>query len=427
MASEREAAALLAAEHGIGLRHLWPDVLESDIELVDLDPEPLAELVHHRGRDQRADDIALQPSLLDQVHHQERHHLQLVDEGAALVDDADPVGVAVIGDAEVEAAFPHPLHRLGHVVGDRFRMHAAKSGVALAVDLLDGRLAARQQSPDVTLAGPVHRFMEDLQAGRLDRAQVEETIQLRGIGRLRVEDLDLAITLGIVEADLADPPAALDFLDFLLEPGGYLRGGGAGVLGFVFKAAEVVRVVAGGDHQPTARLLVEDGVGGHLGRRRGVDDEYLDAVGGQHLGHLAGEEIRGKAGVVPDDGRRVRPADHILRDPLGGNPNRLVGEVVGDDRPPPVRAELDLDGQRYRVPIPPLILAGMYQLAFADRSRRYDSGLSPAAARSYWSISRIISGKVILGRPPGLARALLGSPRRSGTSAGRKYALSTST
>ena len=116
--------------------------------------------------------------------------------------------------------------------------------------------------------------------------------------------------------------------------------------------------MAGGDHQSAARPLVEDGVGRHLGRRRGVDDEDLDAVGGQHLGHLAGEQIRGEAGVVSDDGRWVWTADQVLRDPLGGNPNRLIGEVVGDDAAPAVRAELDLDGQRYRVPIPPLMLIG---------------------------------------------------------------------
>ena len=50
--AEREAAALLAAEHGVGLRHLWPDVFEADLQLVNLDPEALAQLVDHRGRGQ---------------------------------------------------------------------------------------------------------------------------------------------------------------------------------------------------------------------------------------------------------------------------------------------------------------------------------------------------------------------------------------
>src|SRR5205807_8438997 len=121
----------------------------------------------------------------------------------------------------------------------------------------------------------------------------------------------------------------------------------------------------------------------------------LDAVRRRHLGHLAGEQVRGEAGVVSDEGGRIFAAAAVMGDPLGRNPNRLRGEVVGDDAAPAVGAELDLDGQRYRVPIPPLILAGIDQLAFADRSRRYDAGLSPAAARSYGSIPRIISWKVV--------------------------------
>src|SRR5205823_10751319 len=140
--------------------------------------------------------------------------------GAPFVDDADAVGVAVVGDAEVEAALSHPFHRLGHVLRDRLRVHAAETRIALAVDLLDGRFAPREERPDVALARAVHRLVENLEAGRLDRAQVDEPVELGGIGGLRVEDLDLPVAAGILEADLAHPPAALHALDFLLEPGG---------------------------------------------------------------------------------------------------------------------------------------------------------------------------------------------------------------
>src|SRR5207237_1517471 len=126
----------------------------------------------------------------------------------------------------------------------------------LAVALLHRRLAAREECPDVSLARAVHRLVEDLEPGRLDRAQVVEPVELRSVGWLRVEDLDPPVAAGILEADLAHTPAALHALDFLLEPGGYLRAGGAGVLGFVFQAAEVVRIMARGDHQSAARLLV---------------------------------------------------------------------------------------------------------------------------------------------------------------------------
>ena len=311
---------------------------------MDLDLKSLTQLVDHRGGGQRANDIALLASLFDQVHHQQRHHLQLVDEGPPFVDDAHPVRVAVVGDPEIEAALSHPRHRLRHVLADRFRVHAAEAGVPFAVDFLDRGLAAREQRPDVALAGAVHRLVKDLEPGALDRRQVDQAVELGGVGRLRVEGLDLPLPRGLVEAHLADPATTLHLLDFFLQPRGDLGRGRARVLGLVFQAAEVVRIVARRDDQAAARFLVEDGEGRHLCRRRGVDDEDLDAVRGQHLGHFAGEEIRGKPGVVADDRGWVRPADQVLGDALGGYPNRFIGEVVGDDAAPAIRAERDFHG-----------------------------------------------------------------------------------
>src|SRR6202158_3085712 len=99
--------------------------------------------------------------------------------------------------------------------------------------------------------------------------------------------------------------------------------------------------------------------------------------------------------------------------PLGGDAHRLVGEVIGDDAAPAIGAKGDFDvrhGCPYRTGL-----------------RSTSAGRRPSAVRSDSSISRIICAKLIFGRPPGRARALLGSPHRCGTSAGRKYARSTST
>src|SRR2546425_1096799 len=82
---------------------------------------------------------------------------------------------------------------------DRLGVHTTESGIPFAVDLFHGGLAARQQRPDITLARPVHRLMQDAQAGRLDRRQVDQAIELRRIGGLRIEDLDLSLALSIIE------------------------------------------------------------------------------------------------------------------------------------------------------------------------------------------------------------------------------------
>ena len=58
--------------------------------------------------------------------------------------------------------------------------------------------------------------MQDAQAGRLDRRQVDQAIELRRIGGLRIEDLDLSLALSIIETNLANPAAALHPLDLLL-------------------------------------------------------------------------------------------------------------------------------------------------------------------------------------------------------------------
>src|SRR5438105_12661338 len=69
VATEGEAAALLAAEDRVGLRHLRTDVLEADLQLVALEVNSLTQLVDLRVGGQRATAIALFPSLSDQVLH----------------------------------------------------------------------------------------------------------------------------------------------------------------------------------------------------------------------------------------------------------------------------------------------------------------------------------------------------------------------
>src|SRR2546425_3814516 len=71
VAAEAEPSALLAAQNGVHLGHLGPDVLEAHRELMDCDAEPFAQLVHHRGHRQRAHHVPLPATLLDQVQHQQ--------------------------------------------------------------------------------------------------------------------------------------------------------------------------------------------------------------------------------------------------------------------------------------------------------------------------------------------------------------------
>ena len=84
-----------------------------------------------------------------------------------------------------------------------------------------------------------------------------------------------------------------------------------------------------------------------------VEQEHVLTVGGQHPGHLAGEQLGGEAGVVADHGAAAIPLE-IPGHPLGDGADPLVGEVIGDDGAPPVGAEIDRRGHGQPLcPTPP--------------------------------------------------------------------------
>ena len=129
------------------------------------------------------------PALLEQVHGEERHHLQLVDVSARLVNDADAVRVSVIGDTEVERTRSHALHRLGHVAIDRLGMHTAEPRVALAVQLLNSGLPTQESSGDEPGAGAVHGLVEHAQAVAAQRVEIDHAAELHEEIRQWVDQL----------------------------------------------------------------------------------------------------------------------------------------------------------------------------------------------------------------------------------------------
>jgi hypothetical protein len=84
--------------------------------------------------------------------------------------------------------------------------------------------------------------------------------------------------------------------------------------------------------------VADDGGGGWLGRE--VD---LDAVAGEHLRSGGGEVLGGEAGIVADDQAAAGGPGllEVIGDALGAVADVLEGELLPDDGPPAVRAELD--------------------------------------------------------------------------------------
>ena len=247
-----EAARLLATEDCVGFHHLRRDVLEAHWNFVDALAKSCTQLVGHRGHVHRLDDRAAHAPGLEQVQHQQREHLELVDEASGLVDDADPIGVAVRDDAQVLAADLHDADRRIDVGRDRLGVHAAEQRVALIAQLGHRRPSASDHLRDVSVSGPVHAVVDDAQPGVLDRIEVDYARDLRVIGLARVIRADEPVR----HAGLGGRHV-LEGVDVPLQLGDDLRWRCAACLGLVLVAVEHVRVVARRDHGGAGRLAVD--------------------------------------------------------------------------------------------------------------------------------------------------------------------------
>ena len=334
--AEAKATRLLAAQHGVGLHHLGRHELESDRDLVDLDPELLRQLVGHRGHVQGPHHGSPPAADLEEIEHQQRVDLELVDEAAALVDDADPVGIAVGGDAEVVATGSHGRQGRRQVGSDRFGVDPAEVRVALGVKLGDPRRTSVQHPRQVAVARPVHALVEDLEPCRTQRVQVDHPAHLGDVGGHRVVDLDPLVTLAAL--DVVGPQPR----DPLLQLPDDLGGRRAPGLRLVLDPVEEIGVVAGGDGDRTRRLAIDDGPGGDLGRRGPVEDQRSQPVAGEDPSDLVRKRLGPKAAVVPDHRQRLgRLGLQVVGHALGHEPEVGEGEVIADDPPPAVRSELD--------------------------------------------------------------------------------------
>ena len=336
--ADGKAAGLLPAEQRVGLHHLRGDVLEPDRHLIHALAVLGPELVHHRRHVYGLDHGSAHAARLEQVEHQQREYLELVDEASGLVDDAHAVGVAVGADAQVLAADLHERDRGIDVGRDRLRVDAAEQWVPLVVQLGHGRPASADHLGDVSVPRPIHAFVDETEARVLDRVHVDHARDLRVVRGARVVRGHEPVRDGSLGRR-----HVLERVDVALELGDDLGRDGAARLGLVLVAVELVGVMAGGDGHRPGGLAVDDRPRGYLGRRRAVEDQRLDAVGREDRRHRLGEILGGKPAVVADDRERLaRPRLHVLRRALRHPAQIAEGEVVGDDASPSISAELDL-------------------------------------------------------------------------------------
>jgi hypothetical protein len=214
---------------------------------------------------------------------QDHHDLVAPDHPALAVDRADPIAVAVEGDADVEAlsrTSAFRCARLASTVGSGWWL-----GKVPSIQREDRVMLARQ--PPISFSsrragGAVARVPADLEA-----LAAEILDQPVDIGVEDVHVLDLAVAL----APFARSGAAPELLDFLAEHRAAVQKH--------LEAVIVGRVVASGDLDPAADA---ERLGGEIEHRAWADSDPddVDPAFGQAVDERGFEPGRMKAAVAAD-------------------------------------------------------------------------------------------------------------------------------
>ena len=260
---EAVAARLFTAHRGARLDHLRANVLEADGRLVHGDVVALAKPLPHGALVDRLHDWTEIFLVLEHVVREEAKDLQLMQEDTALVNRASAVGIAVEEHPHVVAAARHAREHRVNVRSNRFRVHAAEPGVALAAHLVDHDVAARKEATDPAGARAVHRVNQDAHLLGGDRLQVEVALNELLVARVRVVAFDHPRRLGVGEwapHDLGAASARHMRLDALQQVGSC---GGAGRR-LHLEAVIHPGVVAGGNDDAHRRAAHHHLVRGHL-------------------------------------------------------------------------------------------------------------------------------------------------------------------
>ena len=281
-------------------------------------------------------------AVLHQIVVQQHQQLIGVDELPLIVDDAQTVGVAVGGDAQIAVLVQHQrrqrLQRV-HVGGGQL---AAEQRVVAVVDDLQIAAAGGQQHAQARPADAVHGIEADAQRRVLDGLHIhggQDAVQIlvHGVGlgdEAPRHGLIVVHALDIGGGQLRDlrfdagrhrlvgvPAAGGEHLDAVVD-GGVMAGGNGDAVGLA--------PLLHGEH--------------HQGRGAGaVDDKGMEAAARQHLRRPVGRLLGQEAAVVAHADLRARKALllHQAAQARHQQADILLGELVRDDGPPAAGTEFD--------------------------------------------------------------------------------------
>src|SRR6266702_53327 len=316
--------------------------------------------------------------LLQQRAREEDHEPIAPEDVPLLVDRADPVGVAVVGDAQVGLHLPHlPLQRLEVLLDGRVGVVVRKAPVHLDEERDHLEAQRREERHRHDPARPVAGVDHHLEA---TAAQPEVLLHVGAVAPDDLVLLDLA--LPALEAARRDEPPQL------LDPLAVQRRLADGDL----EAVVLGRVVRARDH---AQPIHRQRLGGEGGERRrhhpDVDDVDAGLVQPRH--RLAREALTGQPAVPPHHHPRPACAPDERPEPLPDRVDGLLGEIPIHEPADVILAE-DGGGDARR--------HGPRTLAFVELN-----GCAAAGARP---------GRRAALRPPGWRYSISSRPRRRSSS-----------
>ena len=147
MTTEAVAAALLTADQGVLLYHHRRHIFEAHRRLVDGHIEKLSQPVNHHGVAQGLDYGTSLAADFQEVKDEQGEDLELVEEISVFIDDADAVGIAIVGYAHICLLFLNQAGELGQILGDWLGVDSGEQRVTLTVDLGDFHFAALEELP----------------------------------------------------------------------------------------------------------------------------------------------------------------------------------------------------------------------------------------------------------------------------------------
>src|SRR6202795_3150854 len=104
MTLDRQASALLAAQHDLSLGDEIAQVFEADLRLIHRDRLVPGHRIHQMACGHRSRDASTSPAGLDQVLKEEGQDIVRFDEAAVPIEDAVSIGIAVRSQPEMESA-----------------------------------------------------------------------------------------------------------------------------------------------------------------------------------------------------------------------------------------------------------------------------------------------------------------------------------